>query len=143
MGTSLRDIIEVIGGGIPDGKAFKAVQTGGPSGGCVPAEHLDIAVDYDSLKTLGTMMGSGGMIVMDETSNMVDVARFFMEFCMDESCGKCVPCRTGTQQMHALLDKIAKSDATCAMIWRCSRNSARWCGPPACADSAKARRIQS
>jgi len=112
MGTSLRDIIEVIGGGIPDGKAFKAVQTGGPSGGCVPAEHLDIAVDYDSLKTLGTMMGSGGMIVMDETSNMVDVARFFMEFCMDESCGKCVPCRTGTQQMHALLDKIAKSDAT-------------------------------
>lgn len=111
MGTSLRDIIEVIGGGIPDGKAFKAVQTGGPSGGCVPAEHLDIAVDYDSLKTLGTMMGSGGMIVMDETSNMVDVARFFMEFCMDESCGKCVPCRTGTQQMHALLDRIAKSDA--------------------------------
>ncbi|MEA3640058.1 MAG: NADH-quinone oxidoreductase subunit NuoF [Lamprobacter sp.] len=112
MGTSLRDIIEVIGGGIPDGKAFKAVQTGGPSGGCVPAAHLDIAVDYDSLKTLGTMMGSGGMIVMDETSSMVDVARFFMEFCMDESCGKCVPCRTGTQQMHALLDKIAKSNAT-------------------------------
>jgi bidirectional [NiFe] hydrogenase diaphorase subunit len=112
MGTTLRDIIEVIGGGIPDGKAFKAVQTGGPSGGCVPAEHLDIAVDYDSLKTLGTMMGSGGMIVMDETSSMVDVARFFMEFCMDESCGKCVPCRAGTQQMHALLDKIAKSQAT-------------------------------
>jgi len=112
MGTRLRDIIEVIGGGIPDGKAFKAVQTGGPSGGCVPAAHLDIAVDYDSLKTLGTMMGSGGMIVMDETSSMVDVARFFMEFCMDESCGKCVPCRTGTQQMHALLDKIAKSNAT-------------------------------
>ncbi len=112
MGVTLREIIFDIGGGIPDGKAFKAVQTGGPSGGCVPAEHLDIAVDYDSLKTLGTMMGSGGMIVMDETSSMVDVARFFMEFCMDESCGKCVPCRTGTQQMHALLDKIAKSDAT-------------------------------
>jgi bidirectional [NiFe] hydrogenase diaphorase subunit len=112
MGTTLRDIIEVIGGGIPDGKAFKAVQTGGPSGGCVPEAHLDIAVDYDSLKTLGTMMGSGGMIVMDETSSMVDVARFFMEFCMDESCGKCVPCRTGTQQMHALLDKISKSQAT-------------------------------
>jgi bidirectional [NiFe] hydrogenase diaphorase subunit len=112
MGTTLRDIIEVIGGGIPGGKAFKAVQTGGPSGGCVPAEHLDIPVDYDSLKTLGTMMGSGGMIVMDETSSMVDVARFFMEFCMDESCGKCVPCRTGTQQMHSLLDKIAKSEAT-------------------------------
>jgi len=112
MGTTLRDIIEVIGGGIPGGKKFKAVQTGGPSGGCVPAEHLDIAVDYDSLKTLGTMMGSGGMIIMDETSNMVDVARFFMEFCMDESCGKCIPCRTGTQQMHGLLDRIAKSEAT-------------------------------
>jgi bidirectional [NiFe] hydrogenase diaphorase subunit len=112
MGTSLRDIIFEIGGGIPDGKAFKAVQTGGPSGGCVPAEHLDIPVDYDSLKTLGTMMGSGGMIVMDETSNMVDVARFFMEFCMDESCGKCVPCRTGTQQMHGLLDRIAKAEAS-------------------------------
>jgi bidirectional [NiFe] hydrogenase diaphorase subunit len=112
MGTTLRDIIEVIGGGIPDGKRFKAVQTGGPSGGCVPEAHLDIPVDYDSLKTLGTMMGSGGMIVMDETSNMVDVARFFMEFCMDESCGKCVPCRTGTQQMHGLLDKIAKAQAS-------------------------------
>jgi bidirectional [NiFe] hydrogenase diaphorase subunit len=112
MGTTLRDIIEVIGGGIPDGKAFKAVQTGGPSGGCVPEQHLDIGVDYDSLKTLGTIMGSGGLIVMDETSGMVDVARFFMEFCMDESCGKCVPCRTGTQQMHALLDKIAKSKGT-------------------------------
>ncbi len=112
MGTSLRDIIFEIGGGIPDGKGFKAVQTGGPSGGCVPAEHLDIPVDYDSLKTLGTMMGSGGMIVMDETSNMVDVARFFMEFCMDESCGKCVPCRTGTQQMHGLLDRIAKAEAS-------------------------------
>lgn len=109
MGTSLRDIIEVIGGGIPDGKRFKAVQTGGPSGGCIPEEHLDMPVDYDSLKTLGTMMGSGGMIVMDETSSMVDVARYFMEFCMTESCGKCVPCRTGTYQMHGLLDRIAKS----------------------------------
>lgn len=109
MGTTLRDIIEVIGGGIPGGKSFKAVQTGGPSGGCVPAKHLDIPVDYDSLKTLGTMMGSGGMIVMDETSDMVDVARYFMEFCMSESCGKCIPCRTGTQQMHGLLDKIARS----------------------------------
>ena len=112
MGTTLRDIIEVIGGGIPGGKAFKAVQTGGPSGGCVPAEHLDVAVDYDSLKTLGTMMGSGGLIVMDETSSMVDVARFFMEFCMDESCGKCVPCRTGTEQMYRILDKLAKADAS-------------------------------
>jgi bidirectional [NiFe] hydrogenase diaphorase subunit len=112
MGTTLRDIIEVIGGGIPGGKAFKAVQTGGPSGGCVPAEHLDVAVDYDSLKTLGTMMGSGGLIIMDETSSMVDVARFFMEFCMDESCGKCVPCRTGTEQMYRILDKLAKADAS-------------------------------
>lgn len=112
MGTRLRDIIESIGGGIPGGKSFKAVQTGGPSGGCIPEEHMDIPVDYDSLKTLGTMMGSGGMIVMDETSDMVDVARFFMEFCMSESCGKCIPCRTGTQQMHGILDRIAKSCAT-------------------------------
>ena len=112
MGTSLRDIIEVIGGGIPGGKAVKAVQTGGPSGGCVPAQHLDVPVDYDSLKTLGTIMGSGGMIVMDEDSDMVDVARYFMEFCMTESCGKCVPCRAGTQQMHGLLDRIAQDQGT-------------------------------
>ncbi|MBK1702357.1 NuoF family protein [Thiococcus pfennigii] len=109
MGTTLRDIIEVIGGGIPGGKAFKAVQTGGPSGGCLPAAMLDIPVDYDSLRELGTIMGSGGMIIMDETSSMVDVARYFMEFCMSESCGKCVPCRAGTLQMHGLLDKIAKA----------------------------------
>jgi bidirectional [NiFe] hydrogenase diaphorase subunit len=112
MGTTLRDIIEVIGGGIPGGKAFKAVQTGGPSGGCIPAAHLDMPVDYDSLKTLGTIMGSGGMIVMDESSDMVDVARYFMEFCMTESCGKCIPCRTGTQQMHGLLDRIARAQGT-------------------------------
>ena len=112
MGMSLREIIEEIGGGCPGGKAFKAVQTGGPSGGCIPAEHLDIAVDYDSLKTLGTMMGSGGMIVMDETCDMVDVARYFMEFCMTESCGKCIPCRTGTWQMHEILDRIAKGQGT-------------------------------
>lgn len=112
MGTKLSEIIEVIGGGIPGGKVFKAVQTGGPSGGCIPAAHLDMPVDYDSLKALGTIMGSGGMIVMDETSDMVDVARYFMEFCMTESCGKCVPCRAGTQQMHGLLDRIAKSQGT-------------------------------
>ena len=112
MGTRLRDIIEDIGGGVPDGRAFKAVQTGGPSGGCIPEAHLDTPVDYDSLKTLGTMMGSGGMIVMDDTSSMVDVARYFMEFCMGESCGKCVPCRAGTFQMHTLLAKIAKSQGT-------------------------------
>jgi len=116
MGTTLRDIIEVIGGGIPGGKSFKAVQTGGPSGGCLPASQLDKPVDYDSLRELGTIMGSGGMIVMDESSSMVDVARYFMEFCMSESCGKCVPCRTGTQQMHDLLDKIAKAQATDAEL---------------------------
>lgn len=112
MGISLRAIIEEIGGGIPDGKRFKAVQTGGPSGGCIPEQYLDTPVDYDSLKTLGTIMGSGGMIVIDETASMVDVARFFMEFCMSESCGKCIPCRTGTWQMHALLDKIARGEGT-------------------------------
>ncbi len=112
MGTRLRDIIEDIGGGVPDGRSFKAVQTGGPSGGCIPEAHLDTPVDYDSLKTLGTMMGSGGMIVMDDTSSMVDVARYFMEFCMSESCGKCVPCRAGTYQMHELLARIAKSQGT-------------------------------
>jgi bidirectional [NiFe] hydrogenase diaphorase subunit len=112
MGTTLRDIVEDIGGGIPEGRAFKAVQTGGPSGGCVPVEHLDTPVDYDSLRSLGTMMGSGGMIIMDERSDMVDVARYFMEFCMTESCGKCIPCRAGTQQMHGLLEQIANARAT-------------------------------
>jgi bidirectional [NiFe] hydrogenase diaphorase subunit len=112
MGTRLRDIIDDIGGGVPDGRAFKAVQTGGPSGGCIPEAHLDTPVDYDSLKALGTMMGSGGMIIMDDTSSMVDVARYFMEFCMSESCGKCVPCRAGTYQMHGLLAKIAKAQGT-------------------------------
>ncbi len=112
MGTRLRDIIFDIGGGIPNGKRFKAVQTGGPSGGCIPEQHLDIPVDYDSLLQLGTYMGSGGMIVMDETSCMVDVARYFMEFCMAESCGKCIPCRVGTAQMYDLLNKITKGEAT-------------------------------
>jgi bidirectional [NiFe] hydrogenase diaphorase subunit len=112
MGITLRDIVETMGGGVPGGQTFKAVQTGGPSGGCLPGEHLDLAVDYDSLRTAGSMMGSGGMIVMDQTSSMVNVAKFFMEFCMDESCGKCVPCRAGTHQMHGLLDKIARRRAT-------------------------------
>jgi bidirectional [NiFe] hydrogenase diaphorase subunit len=112
MGTTLREIVFDIGGGIPDGKKFKAVQTGGPSGGCIPEEHLDTPVDYESLVRLGSIMGSGGMIVMDETSSMVDVARFFMEFCRDESCGKCIPCRAGTVQMHHLLDKIMKGVGT-------------------------------
>ncbi len=112
MGIKLRDIIETIGGGVPEGRKFKAVQTGGPSGGCLPEQHLDLPVDYDTLRQAGSIMGSGGMIVMDETSSMVDVARYFMEFCMTESCGKCVPCRVGTFQMHGLLDKIAKGQGT-------------------------------
>ena len=112
MGTPLRSIVEEMGGGAPDGGKIKAVQTGGPSGGCIPSQHLDTPVDYESLGKLGSIMGSGGMIVMDESTKMVDVARFFMEFCMDESCGKCIPCRTGTVQMHNLLDKILKHKAT-------------------------------
>jgi bidirectional [NiFe] hydrogenase diaphorase subunit len=115
MGTPLRHIVEVMGGGSPGGK-IKAVQTGGPSGGCIPEEHLDIPVDYESLVRLGSIMGSGGMIVMDQTANMVEVARFFMQFCMDESCGKCIPCRAGTVQMHRLLDKIARGQATSADV---------------------------
>jgi bidirectional [NiFe] hydrogenase diaphorase subunit len=117
MGTSLRHVVEVMGGGVADGRV-KAVQTGGPSGGCIPAEHLDTPVDYESLTKLGSIMGSGGMIVMDQTTNMVEVARFFMEFCMDESCGKCVPCRVGTVQMHRLLDRIAKGEGTRADLNR-------------------------
>jgi bidirectional [NiFe] hydrogenase diaphorase subunit len=111
MGISLRDIIYTIGGGIPEGKQYKAVQTGGPSGGCIPIGHLDSPVDYESLAKIGSIKGSGGMIVMDETSCMVDVAKYFMEFCMSESCGKCVPCRAGTQQMYELLRKITSGDA--------------------------------
>ena len=114
MGTTLRDIVFEIGGGIPDGRQFKAIQTGGPSGGCIPAEFLDTPVDYESLSALGSIMGSGGMIVMDETSCMVDVARYFMEFCKTESCGKCVPCRAGTAQMYGILDKITLGQATLA-----------------------------
>ena len=112
MGTSLRQIVENMGGGAPDGGSIKAVQTGGPSGGCIPAASLDTPVDYESLAKLGSIMGSGGMIVMDDTTRMVDVARFFMEFCMDESCGKCVPCRAGTVQMYHLLSKILARKAT-------------------------------
>jgi bidirectional [NiFe] hydrogenase diaphorase subunit len=111
MGTRLRDIVEVMGGGAPDGQ-IKAVQTGGPSGGCIPADALDTPVDYESLARLGSIMGSGGMIVMDQTTNMVEIARFFMEFCMDESCGKCIPCRAGTVQMYHLLTKITERKAT-------------------------------
>ncbi len=114
MGTPLRTIVDEMGGGAPDGHTIKAVQTGGPSGGCIPVRHLDTPVDYESLAALGSIMGSGGMIVMDDTTDMVDVARYFMEFCMDESCGKCIPCRAGTVQMHQLLAKIIERRATAA-----------------------------
>lgn len=114
MGITLRKIIEGIGGGVPGGHTFKAVQTGGPSGGCIPNEHLDIEVSYESLIQAGSMMGSGGMIVMDDTSCMVNVARFFIEFCMTESCGKCIPCRAGTAQLHTLLTRICTGNATLA-----------------------------
>jgi len=112
MGIKLREIIEEIGGGVPDGRTFKAVQTGGPSGGCIPAEMLDVGVIYDALMAMGSIMGSGGMIVMDDTSCMVNVARFFIEFCMTESCGKCIHCRAGTAQMHTLLSRICDGNAT-------------------------------
>lgn len=108
MGTKLRHVIEEIGGGIPNGKKFKAVQTGGPSGGCITADHLDVPIDYDNLIALGSMMGSGGMIVMDEDNCMVDIARFFLDFTVDESCGKCVPCREGTRRMLEILDRITE-----------------------------------
>jgi bidirectional [NiFe] hydrogenase diaphorase subunit len=114
MGMSLRQIIEGIGGGVPDGHKFKAVQTGGPSGGCIPEELLDLGISYDALIGAGSMMGSGGMIVMDDTSCMVNVARFFIEFCMTESCGKCIPCRAGTAQMHTLLTRICNGTGTMA-----------------------------
>ena len=112
MGTTLREIVEEIGGGVPNGKKFKAAQTGGPSGGCIPAEHLDIPIDYDNLLSIGSMMGSGGLIVMDEDTCMVDIAKFFLEFTVDESCGKCTPCRIGTRRMLEILDKITKGQAT-------------------------------
>ena len=112
MGTTLRTIIEDIGGGIPNGKKFKAAQTGGPSGGCIPAELIDTPIDYDSLTAIGSMMGSGGLIVMDEDNCMVDIAKFFLEFCVDESCGKCVPCRVGTKRLYDLLCKITDGNGT-------------------------------
>lgn len=112
MGTTLRTIVEEIGGGIPNGKKFKAAQTGGPSGGCIPASLIDTEIDYDNLIAIGSMMGSGGLIVMDEDTCMVDIAKFFLEFTVDESCGKCTPCRVGTKRMYEILDKISKGKAT-------------------------------
>ncbi len=112
MGTTLREIIEEIGGGIPNGKKFKAAQTGGPSGGCIPSEHIDTPIDYDSLLAIGSMMGSGGMIILDEDTCMVDIAKFYLEFTVDESCGKCTPCRIGTRKLLNYLDKITKGNGT-------------------------------
>ena len=112
MGTTLREVVEEIGGGIPNGKTFKAAQTGGPSGGCIPADLIDTPIDYDNLIAIGSMMGSGGLIVMDEDTCMVDIAKFFLEFTVDESCGKCTPCRIGTKRLLEMLDKITKGQAT-------------------------------
>ena len=112
MGTTLREVIEEIGGGIPNGKKFKAAQTGGPSGGCIPAHLMDTPIDYDNLTAIGCMMGSGGLIVMDEDTCMVDMAKFFLEFTVDESCGKCTPCRVGTKRLREMLDKITDGKAT-------------------------------
>ena len=112
MGTTLREVIDEIGGGIPNGKKFKAAQTGGPSGGCIPMDHFDIPIDYDNLIGIGSMMGSGGLIVMDEDNCMVDIAKFFLEFTVDESCGKCTPCRIGTKRMYEMLEKITEGKGT-------------------------------
>ena len=112
MGTPLRKVIEEIGGGIPNGKKFKAAQTGGPSGGCIPAEHFDVPIDYDNLIAIGSMMGSGGLIVMDEDNCMVDIAKFFLQFTVDESCGKCTPCRIGTKRLLEMLEKITDGKGT-------------------------------
>lgn len=114
LGTTLREVIFDIGGGVPEGHHFKAVQTGGPAGGCIPGILLDTPIDYESLQTLGSFMGSGGMIVMDDTSCMVDVAKFFMQFCATESCGKCIPCRVGTVHMHTILEQITRGEASLA-----------------------------
>lgn len=112
MGTTLREVVEQIGGGVPNGKKFKAAQTGGPSGGCIPASLIDTPIDYDNLIAIGSMMGSGGLIVMDEDTCMVDIAKFFLEFTVDESCGKCAPCRIGTRRMLEILEKITHGQAT-------------------------------
>ncbi|MBQ4081750.1 MAG: NADH-quinone oxidoreductase subunit NuoF [Clostridia bacterium] len=112
MGTTLREVVEDIGGGIPNGKKFKAAQTGGPSGGCIPAHLIDTPIDYDNLLAIGSMMGSGGLIVMDEDNCMVDIAKFFLEFTVEESCGKCTPCRIGTKRLYEMLEKITKGEGT-------------------------------
>ena len=112
MGTTLREVVEELGGGVPNGKKFKAAQTGGPSGGCIPASLIDTPIDYDNLIAIGSMMGSGGMIIMDEDNCMVDIAKFFLEFTVDESCGKCTPCRVGTVRMLEILNRITSGNGT-------------------------------
>ncbi len=111
MGTTLREIIFDIGGGIPGGRKFKAAQMGGPSGGCIPAKYLDRGIDYDSVQQIGAIMGSGGLIVMDENTCMVDIARYFLEFVQAESCGKCTPCRVGTKKTLQILQAICRGEA--------------------------------
>ena len=118
MGTTLREIVEDIGGGIPNGKKFKAAQTGGPSGGCIPASLIDTPIDYDNLIAIGSMMGSGGLIVMDEDTCMVDIAKFFLEFTVDESCGKCTPCRVGTRRLLEMLEQITAGNGTVELLRR-------------------------
>jgi len=112
MGTTLREVVEEIGGGCPNGKKFKAAQTGGPSGGCIPASLIDTPLDYESMAAIGSIVGSGGLIIMDEDNCIVDIAKFFLEFTMDESCGKCSPCRIGTKRMYEILEKITQGRAT-------------------------------
>jgi NADH:ubiquinone oxidoreductase subunit F (NADH-binding) len=118
MGITLREIVFEIGEGVPDGRKFKAAQTGGPSGGCIPEEFLDTPVDYESLTQLGSIMGSGGLVIIDDTTSMPEFARFFIDFCVDESCGKCVPCRAGTVQIRSLLDKLIQGAGTAEDIDR-------------------------
>ena len=121
MGTTLREIIYGVGGGLPDNKELKAIQTGGPSGGCLPAEYLDTPIDYESLAKAGSIMGSGGMIVIDEDSCMVDIAKFFLEFTQDESCGKCTPCREGTKRMFEILTRITEGKGQAGDIEKLER----------------------
>ena len=124
MGTTLREIVYEIGGGIPNGRDFKAAQTGGPSGGCIPKEHLDTPIDYESLKEIGSMMGSGGLIVMDDTKCMVSLAKFYLEFTVSESCGKCTPCRIGTKRMHEILEKLCNGEGTELDIYKLEKLAA-------------------
>ena len=121
MGTTLREIIYDIGGGIPNGREFKAAQTGGPSGGCIPKEHLDTKIDYESLAQIGSMMGSGGLIVMDDTKCMVNIAKFYLDFTVSESCGKCTPCRIGTKRMLEILEKICDGNGTEEDLYKLER----------------------